>query len=43
MHEELRLKELAEKYPALADAVAHLQQAEDRLRVVTALVEEQKS
>jgi len=42
MHEELRLKELAEKHPAVADAVAHLQEAEDRLRVVTALVEEEK-
>ena len=42
MHEELRLKELAEKHPALADAVAHLQQAEDRLQVVTALLEEEK-
>ena len=42
MHKELRLKELAEKHPAVADAVAHLQQAEDRLQVVTALVEEEK-
>lgn len=42
MHEELRLKELAEKHPALADAVAQVQQAEDRLQVVTALLEEEK-
>jgi hypothetical protein len=43
MQEELHLKELAEKHPAVADAVAQVQQAEDRLQVVAALVEEQKS
>ena len=41
MQEELHLKELAEKHPAIADAVAQVQEAEDRLRVVTALVEEE--
>jgi hypothetical protein len=41
MLEELHLKELAEKHPAVADAVAHLQQAENRLQVVAALVEEE--
>ena len=42
MYDELRLKRLAEKHPAVADAVAQLQQAEDRLQVVATLVEEEQ-
>jgi len=43
MQEEACLKTLAERHPALADAIDHLKEAEARLQVVTALVEEEKS
>jgi len=42
MREEARFKELAERHSAVADAIDHLKEAEARLRVVTALVEEEK-
>lgn len=41
MKEEAHFKELAEKHPAVADAIDHLKEAEARLRVVTALVEDE--
>jgi hypothetical protein len=41
MREEARFKELAERHPAVADAIDHLKEAEARLQVVTALVEEE--
>ena len=41
MQEEAHFKELAERHPAVADAIDHLKEAEARLRVVTALVEEE--
>jgi hypothetical protein len=41
MQEETRFKELAERHPAVADAIDHLKEAEARLRVVTALVEKE--
>ena len=40
MAEETHFRELAEKYPAVADAIDHLKEAEARLRVITALVQE---
>jgi len=42
MQEEVHFKALAEKHPAVADAINHLKEAEARLRVVAALVEEEK-
>ena len=36
--EEHKIKELAEKYPAVADQLAAVREAEEKLRVVTALV-----
>jgi len=41
MQEEAYFRELAEKYPAVADAIAHLKEAEAQLQVVAALVEEE--
>lgn len=41
MQEEARWKSLAERYPAVADARDHLKEAQARLQVVTALVEEE--
>ena len=38
MAEELRIKELAAQHPTVADALAKLQEAQDQLAVVTALV-----
>ena len=39
-NEELRLKELAAAHPAVADAAAAVQAAQDRLQVVLALTQE---
>ena len=41
MQEERDLKELASRHPAIADAVNKLKDAEDELKVITALVEKQ--
>jgi hypothetical protein len=41
MFEEDRIKELAKTHPAVEDAVGHLKQAEDRLKVVLALTEKE--
>jgi hypothetical protein len=41
MQEEARWKSLAERHPAVADAMDHLKEAQARLQVVTALVEEE--
>ena len=40
MAEEARIKELAAKHPAVADAVSAVAQAEEQLRIVAALVQE---
>ena len=39
MAEEHRIKELAAKHPAVADALAAVEQAQEQVRVVTALVD----
>ena len=39
MAEEHRIKELAAKHPAVADALAAVEQAEEQVRVVAALVD----
>ena len=39
-NEEERIKQLAAKYPSVADALKTVEQAEQQLRVVTALVQE---
>lgn len=41
MIEDRKMRELAEKHPAMADAVAELDQAADRVKIVTALVNEE--
>ena len=41
MKEEQNLKELAEKHPAIEDAVNKIKAAEDELKVITALIEKQ--
>jgi len=41
MQEEAHFNELAERHPAVADAIDHLKEAEARLRVITALIEEE--
>jgi hypothetical protein len=38
-HEEMKIKELAEKYPAVADQLAAVQEAEEKLRMITLLVQ----
>ena len=40
MHEERRLKQMAETNPALKDAIEALQRAEEQVRIVAALVKE---
>ena len=40
MAEESRLKELAEKHPAVADALEALKRAEEQVQIVAALVQE---
>jgi hypothetical protein len=37
--EEIKIKELAERHPAVADQLAAVREAEEKLRVVTALVQ----
>ena len=39
MAEEHRIKELAAKHPAVADALAAVEQAEEQVRIVAALVD----
>jgi len=39
IHEENRIKELAAKHPAVADALAAVAKAEEQVRIVTALVD----
>lgn len=39
MAEEARIKELADKHPAVADALEAVNRAEEQLRIVTALVD----
>lgn len=39
MHEETRLKELAAKHPSVADALAAVDQAQEQVRIIAALVE----
>jgi hypothetical protein len=41
MQEEANIKALAEKHPAIADAVNTINEAYDKLKVVVALVEEE--
>ena len=43
MSEEHRLNELAKMHPAVEDAVGHLREAEDRLKVVVALTEKEQN
>jgi hypothetical protein len=38
-HEEMKIKELAERYPAVADQLAAVREAEEKLRMVTLLVQ----
>jgi hypothetical protein len=38
-HEEMKIKELAEKHPAVADQMAAVQEAEEKLRMITLLVQ----
>jgi hypothetical protein len=38
-HDEMKIKELAERHPAVADQVAAVQQAEEKLRMLTLLVQ----
>ena len=42
MHEERRQKELAKQHPAVADALAAVQLAEEKLQVVIAITQENK-
>lgn len=42
MAEELKAKELAAKHPAVADALNAIKEAEDKLKVIIALTEEEK-
>jgi hypothetical protein len=37
--EEMKIKELAERHPAVADQVAAVQEAEEKLRMLTLLVQ----
>jgi len=37
--EEMKIKELAERYPAVADQLAAVQEAEEKLRMITLLVQ----
>ena len=37
-HDEMKIKELAEEHPAVADQLAAVREAEEKLRMVTALV-----
>jgi hypothetical protein len=37
--EEMKIKELAERYPAVADQLAAVREAEEKLRMVTLLVQ----
>jgi cell fate (sporulation/competence/biofilm development) regulator YmcA (YheA/YmcA/DUF963 family) len=41
MQQERDLKELASRHPAIEDAVNKLKDAEDELKVITALIEKQ--
>jgi len=38
-HDEMKIKELAEKYSAVADQLAAVREAEEKLRMVTRLVQ----
>jgi hypothetical protein len=38
-HEEMKIKELAERHPAVADQLAAVREAEEKLRMVTLLVQ----
>jgi len=38
-HDEMKIKELAEKHPAVADQLAAVQEAEEKLQMVTLLVQ----
>jgi len=38
-HDEMKIKELAEKHPAVADQLAAVQEAEEKLRMITLLVQ----
>jgi hypothetical protein len=38
-HDEMKIKELAERHPAVADQLAAVQEAEEKLRMVTLLVQ----
>jgi hypothetical protein len=38
-HDEMKIKELADKHPAVADQLAAVQEAEEKLRMVTLLVQ----
>jgi hypothetical protein len=37
--EEMKIKELAERHPAVADQLAAVREAEEKLRVITLLVQ----
>jgi len=37
-HEEMKIKALAERHPAVADQLAAVQEAEEKLRMITRLV-----
>ena len=38
-HDEMKIKELADKHPAVADQLAAVREAEEKLRMVTLLVQ----
>jgi hypothetical protein len=38
-HDEMKIKELAERHPAVADQLAAVQEAEEKLRMITLLVQ----
>jgi hypothetical protein len=38
-HDEMKIKELAERHPAVADQLAAVREAEEKLRMVTLLVQ----
>jgi hypothetical protein len=38
-HDEMKIKELAEQHPAVADQLAAVQEAEEKLRMITLLVQ----
>ena len=38
-HDEMKIKELAERHPAVADQLAAVQEAEEKLRMLTLLVQ----